>query len=96
MSEQPTQPTPEEFKAGLEAFLKKNNIQVKSLEECAKSEVHVCIDRRVLPDDEEGKCFMCGKAVFFHDKFPADGPQPKKICLECLPAFSRGEQSFDA
>lgn len=92
MSAPEPKPTPEQIKATLKKF----NITVESLKECAKSDVHVCSDRRVLDSDGEGKCCECGRPVFFHDKFPEDGPQPKKICMDCLPAFVAGEKSFGA
>ena len=76
--------------------IRKHNIKVQSIEECAKSDWHLCSGRRMNDDDEEGKCFLCNTPVFAHDKFPADGPQPKKICIKCALEHASGEQSFDA
>jgi len=76
--------------------LKKHNIKVLSVEECAKCDWHLCVDHRMAETDAEGKCFVCGKPVFFKDKFPEGGPQPKKICIQCAVDYSRGEKAFGA
>ena len=78
------------------ATIRNHNIKLGSLEECAKCELHLCVDYRVNDTDEECKCFFCGKPVFAATKFPEGGPQPKKIGLECALEHAKGEQSFDA
>jgi len=75
-------------------FIKK--VKTKSVEECAKADLHLCVDHRMDETDGEGKCFFCGKPIFFKDKFPEGGPQPKKVCVNCALEHARGEQSFDA
>jgi hypothetical protein len=87
--------TPEQA-AQIADTIKKYNINVASVEECAKCDWHLCVDERMDPSDGEGKCFACGKPVFFHNKFPEGGPQPKKICIQCALEKSKGEQAFGA
>jgi len=84
--------TPEQILAAL----KKHNIQVKSVEECAKAEWHVCADHLVFKTDTEDKCFLCSKPIWYSNKFPEGGPQPRRICIECALAHARGEDSFGA
>ncbi len=76
--------------------IKKHNIKVASVEECAKCEWHVCSELRTAETEEEGKCFLCNSPIFFTQKFPEGGPQPKKICIKCVIGLARDEQSFDA
>ncbi len=85
-----------EAKAEIKSLLKKHNIKIESLEECAKSDYHVCASHRVMETDGKAPCCDCGKTLYFHDKFPKDGPQPKKICFECVVLRAKGEDSFDA
>lgn len=71
-------------------------IKVRSLEECAKSDVHVCSSHRTgLKGEQEAACSDCGKPIFFTTVFP-EGKQPRKICIPCAMGLARGEQSVTA
>lgn len=72
-------------------------IKVKSVEECAKAEIHLCSNHQNPELKEyEGVCSECGCKVWFTQLFPPDGPQPRKICLDCAVNTMRGENSFGA
>lgn len=72
-------------------------IKVRSVEECAKSELHVCAPHQTgIKGEQETVCSECGCQIFFTNTFPKDGPQPRKVCLKCALDLATGTQSFDA
>ena len=72
-------------------------IKVKSLEECAKAELHVCSGEATgIKGEQESTCSECERPVFFCQSFPADGQQPRKVCVQCALTLARGEDSLSA
>lgn len=71
-------------------------IKVGSVEECAKSDVHLCSSTPTgLKNEQQGVCSECGKPVWFTNVFPGD-KVPRKICVTCALTIARGEQEFSA
>ena len=69
-------------------------IKVKSLEECAKSDL--CSDHPTgLKGEQQADCSECGKPIFFTTVFPSD-KAPRKVCVACALTIARGEQEFGA
>ena len=68
-------------------------IKVKTLEECARADIHLCSNNRTgLKGEQEDVCSECRRPVFFTTIFPA-GKQPRKVCVQCALAVTRGEQT---
>lgn len=71
-------------------------IQVISLEECSKSDVHLCASQPTgLKGEQESVCSVCGNPVFFTTVFP-EGKQPRKMCVQCANSSALGENSLIA
>ncbi len=84
--------TPQQFRKMIKAM----GIKVLSLEECAKSDFHVCSDRpNPALREQESVCSECGKPIFFTQVFPP-GPQPRKVCPQCAEGLARGEKDLSA
>ena len=68
-------------------------IKVRSLQECALSDLHLCSNNRTgLKGEQEDVCSECNRPVFFTTVFPA-GKQPRKVCVKCALEITRGEQT---
>ena len=79
------------------AVVKELSLSVRSLEECARSDFHLCSTKRNPQLKEyESVCAECGRPIFFTQLFPKNGPQPKKVCPECALKLARGETGFSA
>lgn len=77
--------------------LARDGIKLKSLEECAKAELHLCSDKPFgLKGEQQAACSECGRTIFFTQSFPPEGPQPRKVCIPCALTLGRGEKSFGA
>lgn len=79
------------------AAIVSGKIQVRSVADCAESEFHLCSDKATgLKGEQQAACSECAGPLFFTQNFPPEGPQPRKICLQCALSLARGECSLSA
>jgi len=72
-------------------------IQTRSIEECALADLHVCAtEPNGIKGEQQTVCSVCNCPIYFRDVFPANGPQPPKVCPKCALAKARGEESLTA
>jgi len=72
-------------------------VQMRSVEECAMADLHVCAtEPNGIKGEQQTVCSVCNCPIFFRNVFPAGLPQPPKVCPKCALAKARGEESLTA
>ena len=69
--------------------MQRPKIKFVSLEKAETADVMVCVewsDPPILPDNERGKCGVCGCLVQHRPRVPR---KPMKVCISCAPSVIR-------